>query len=955
MSTHIASVAAPQALNEKAAEVTLSVEEVHLLKKELLARRLRIEISDILSDPLTIAVLLDSPDTDTRFPLLAPLFRTLLLTFPPLAAADGGAEGAWRTIGTFLGIILSRVDSGGTKAHMAKRDMIANTLLDTLAAMLGKAVRTDVEEAEKLDVPVEEGSAPKTKSRTSLTTDTQEPSASDPHFTSIHATTLTPTTTKHLFRTSESFTLTLTSTLNKTRTRTAHRDYASFKHLHKELIRRPNISVPALPTPPTPPYSRVTPETWDQLKQKYTEYLNAAAKVPTSILRDFLNQSDPLPLPPTTHTQTEQRANEILSALSHLQTLLLAPRGLPTLLTTISTAQETTDLPPHIRTTITWWKLCASASIYRTFVAHDRADEHFRRLRHFHKGAPYRSWAAVLRGTNAVAVVKAVGNVVLVRPFGGWCILQSVIISNIDDELAIAQKELTYVKSFLDPDTIARGTHVVDNAPQGGYSEDQTPQVLGPHASLPPTHPHRLAVEKLLELLWSMRRYYQLRAVVADEATVEFARCVLNILYGPLSGVYKASDPASIVRDAAKFIDDLILTLDEMRSQQPAPPAQPVFSTPTSSTAPPPPSATEEGSSSPTTNDAPHPQTLPLQTLLARHEHRLFTHVRNIAQGMHLAPVTIDVAKSQSATPRTKGPKRDVTFSDWFEVLAGFFTGRVGGVVKFADIFTSASTTPSSEKVDMKALKEDLEKLKQRKRRREEKRSRKVRERVRGDVSSTTKTTKTDKSALADVFGDDDDEEEEEDEGEEVASFGVRDVWRTEAGVDPTGLVGDEPRRVEPVGQAGMLQIPGEGTTDGPKRVRSIASFESLGGSETSLSDDPQPTKPNEVDITPSQVIGAGPVPQIGVDDTDPDVAGVEEKIRGLFWDVQSPSSGPLSPPPQQQAMGITPQGLEHGAEGRKRTTVWKDPVATRAIPWLLDGWMRVLRPWLGSVEGVWA
>lgn len=212
-----------------------------------------------------------------------------------------------------------------------------------------------------------------------------------------------------------------------------------------KLIRRPNITVPSLPSAISSPADSAKVAAKIQL----TSYLRAISAYPTSTLRDFLNQSEPI-----AHGEenTQQKAQEVVAALEMFRDELLEPGGMATVIATIGSADEIAELPAHYRSVIDWWKMwyvvrsvgetcgakraersglhsSGAAAMYRTFIADDRAFENLRRIKTFHARAPYRSWAAILKGTNAVMVVKALGNLLLARPFGRQSLFQRWVTS----------------------------------------------------------------------------------------------------------------------------------------------------------------------------------------------------------------------------------------------------------------------------------------------------------------------------------------------------------------------------------------------------------------------------------------------------------------------------------------------------------------------------------------------
>ncbi|KND02198.1 uncharacterized protein SPPG_02685 [Spizellomyces punctatus DAOM BR117] len=740
-------------MNTSPTNAPLTGEDVHLLKKALIARQLRKEISALLDTPESIGALVPppSPETpDATFPLLSPLFSRLLLPFPPLQAADNGPKEFWRVCGRFLGLFRG-VDSGGTASHIAKRDLLANKAVDAIAAMLGKSVRTTTEEYE-----LKEG--------TRVGNGVQVPEQKQFVFQEVEIVETKVTVKKGLWRSSETVEYTVRSIMNG-RTAIARRDYGAFKSLHKELIRRANLRIPALPTVSGTPKGTSLSYAITSL----TTYLWSLSSQPTSTLRDFLNQSEPIVHSNSDDQEASKKADEIRKALDMFRDEVLEPGGLAKVFAVIGKAEEISELPAHYRMVVEWWKMCAAASFYRTFITHDRAPEHLRRLKAFHSRAPYRSWAALLKSTNPVMVVKAIGNLLLARPFGTKCLLQSMITGIIDDEIRATLKEIQYVERFTGPDISISAKEVVNRAPLGGYeldiSADLPAQILGyqPDAA----SPERQAVERLLGYYWRMRRLHQFRNLVQEDVVVHLAKDILAISYKPLTEAYKAADPGSCIRDGAKFIEDLLRIAEIEQAKGPTAP-----------------------------RNANAPPLRPFITLLSRHEHRIFKHVRS----------------TLSAQPGRIHSLAEI--ASWADDVAKFFRGY-GPVVDLASVVQNPS-------IDREALMRDLEKLRARKKERNEK----VRQRVLSRVLGVAK---------GDVL----------DEELQVSDVGLalQDIWAEEHGpVWVDGLTGVADGVADSVADdRNTLQVPKP-----LHKARSITSFESLVDPSDAPSETPTPPTTEE-------------------------------------------------------------------------------------------------------------
>ncbi|KAI9003223.1 hypothetical protein BC832DRAFT_540678 [Gaertneriomyces semiglobifer] len=635
----------------------LNGEEVHLLKKDLLARQLRYEITQLLSSETSIGSLLPGSPNRDAFPLLSPLFCRIVVPFPPCRAADKGPLAFWGTVGRFLGL-LQRVDSGGTALTMARRDVLANKLVDALAAMLGKSVVCEEE-----PTPVH-GGVTKQEAFQGYMKEVEW------KISDIRIERTTTIKKKGLFRSGETLKYEISSKLNG-RHAVVERDFHAFKSLHKQLVRKPKLIVPPLPT--------------IEAKDTLTAYLDSVARQPvTNALRDFLGQSSPVDND-TDPEAARKRAEEIQVALDMFRDELLNPSGIPNAVKTITEATEIMDLPSHYQLSIEWWKICAAAALYRAFVEDARAPDHLRRLKTFHSRAPYRSWAAILRGTNPVMVVKVLGNILLARPFGGLSWLQRMMIGGVQDEMNATLAELNYLANAirLSPEQVERCRLIVENAPAGGYDDETAkyllPEVLGyePH----PQSPEAQGTEKILDIYWTLRRLRQIQELLKNEVVVHIAKDLLAITYKPLAEAYRAADPGGIVRDTARFIEDLLHVSEREQAKAQRPP--------------------EENAQ----NGTAAPPLRPYMALLSRHENKIFRHVR------------------QTLSAHTSQANALLEIAKWMDDIANFFRG-VGPKINLHSILSSD--------LDVAGLHRDLEKLKHRKTERRRKHGDRISSRIRG-------------------------------------------------------------------------------------------------------------------------------------------------------------------------------------------------------------------------------
>ncbi|KAJ3284364.1 hypothetical protein HK104_009984 [Borealophlyctis nickersoniae] len=663
----------------------LSADAEHLLKKELIARQLRQEIVALQDHPLTVGALLGTnlpasvdpsliPDA-AKFPLLSPLFNRLLVAFPPFAAVTDGPNQFWVNAGKFVRLFAA-VDSGGTSRQTARRDLLANKMVEKIAAVLGNAIRTTGE--------MEAG---KRKSLDASKAFTDVKRGDEWVLGDVEIVDTRVYKRKKLLSSTEVLEYIISSNLNG-REVVVVRDYVAFKALHKELIRRPNMAVPPLPAladcPPEGPPRELA-------CQSLRKYLVSLTTQPiSSSLRDFLGQSEPVDREPS-QEEAAIRAEQITQALELFKTELITPGGMTELFKKISAADDIADLPAHYHFVVEWWRICAAAALQQTFVDHVRAPEHLRRLKMFHTRASYGTWAAILKGTNPVTIFNVIVKLLLARPFGTHCLLQNAIANAIDDEAHAILEEIAQMEKVLgnDRDLAMRAWLIVQNAPLGGYDEDPPRDFVTEVLGFTPEKEslQRDAAEKLLELHWRVRRMKQLHDLVMQDATVDFAKDLLAISYKPLAEAYRAADPGHFVRDFAKFIEDLIAVVEKEQAKAFAQKAQ-------------------------NTTASEPPALRPFAGLIARHQHRIYKLIRGAI----------------STSPGKVAALNDI--ATWMDDVAKFFRGY-GPAVDLKSLVDANIT-------DEAALSRDLEKLRKHKEARRARAADRVMRRVRGEAKGSS-------------------------------------------------------------------------------------------------------------------------------------------------------------------------------------------------------------------------
>ncbi|AET38321.1 Lec1p Ecym_2608 [Eremothecium cymbalariae DBVPG len=93
------------------------------------------------------------------------------------------------------------------------------------------------------------------------------------------------------------------------------------------------------------------------------------------------------------------------------------------------------DLSEPLKNFFEWTKIYLSATIYQVFLGNDDSYEFYSQVRRLHRLMPYAVMSKVVKFTNPMAVMKAMIDLFMIQPFGGYSLLQNMFSNILSDDL----------------------------------------------------------------------------------------------------------------------------------------------------------------------------------------------------------------------------------------------------------------------------------------------------------------------------------------------------------------------------------------------------------------------------------------------------------------------------------------------------------------------------------------
>ncbi|SCZ88744.1 BZ3500_MvSof-1268-A1-R1_Chr10-3g03075 [Microbotryum saponariae] len=308
-------------------------------------------------------------------------------------------------------------------------------------------------------------------------------------------------------------------------------------------------------------------------------------------------------------SEVDERVAELEAYLRTFREHLVQSDGLSRVFATIRRTEKVENLPVEYRKVLEWARISLASTIYQLFLGSDNSSSIFTQLKRIHGMMPYFMLRGILKISNPVAMVRAVLDLFLARPFGSNSLLQKMFSSGLNDEVRELKDDATLVAHKIDDEVLcdkvegfvdaskeyqdrcraeAKGENIdlmsvilrSDQEPRMdattfervqrasvAYEEykHERDQLTDPDEDEGPDNDDAWLFEDLhvlLRILTKARDKEQLIELIFEGSTSELLKDIVTIFYEPLAKVYKAANIADSLSDLQTFLNDLIKTVE---------------------------------------------------------------------------------------------------------------------------------------------------------------------------------------------------------------------------------------------------------------------------------------------------------------------------------------------------------------------------------------------------------
>ncbi|KAL7316905.1 hypothetical protein PS15m_003331 [Mucor circinelloides] len=287
--------------------------------------------------------------------------------------------------------------------------------------------------------------------------------------------------------------------------------------------------------------------------------------------------------------ELDKRVLELNETLEDLKKDILQPGGLTHVFGIIKKTPQMVDLPESLKKAFEWGRINFAFALHRQFLTSDAATENLSNLRRTHSLMPYRTMSVILRFSNPISMVKSIMDLFLAQPFGGRSLFQRMIISNMNEESKVFEKDIKILEEKIQDKVICQKIYNAVRTPMPENSDfrdydtrtmeilallgnDEIEPLLSAEqitmlATFDQTHETKKRVKHIAQL-WELyaRQYEQelMMNLVFQGVTGELLKEFISVFYQPLAQVYKAADISTTIRHVASFLDDLLQVIDEL-------------------------------------------------------------------------------------------------------------------------------------------------------------------------------------------------------------------------------------------------------------------------------------------------------------------------------------------------------------------------------------------------------
>ncbi|GAA5841301.1 hypothetical protein JCM11251_001619 [Rhodosporidiobolus azoricus] len=307
--------------------------------------------------------------------------------------------------------------------------------------------------------------------------------------------------------------------------------------------------------------------------------------------------------------EVEERVEELEGYLRMFREELVKHDGLSRVFGTIRKTENVADLPIEYRKVMEWARISLASTIYQLFLGSDNSSSVFAQMKRMHGLMPYFMLRGILRISNPVAMIRAVLDLFLARPFGSSSLLQKMFSSGLSDEVKALRDDAEMVARKIADDRLCEKIRLYVNSPKEEQDEfrleaaaenidimtvilrstlgqrldaravqyiarcavayeqykAERDQLSDPEEDEGPDNEEAWLYEDLhvyRRLVTKARDKEQLIELIFEGSTSELLKDIVTIFYEPLAKVYKAANIADSLSDFQAFLNDLIKTVE---------------------------------------------------------------------------------------------------------------------------------------------------------------------------------------------------------------------------------------------------------------------------------------------------------------------------------------------------------------------------------------------------------
>ncbi|KAK4510457.1 uncharacterized protein ATC70_004887 [Mucor velutinosus] len=602
----------------------ITPKQLHYFKRELITEQLIHEINTLIKSP-DIASIIDKEDSEAS-PFLRYIFQNMIIEFPLLKHTCG--EDFWPKCKVFLNefnkVNLDSYYTPRSSDSTKQRKMIQHKIQKSLVFAFCASIKTLQGQEESIRVNPQETSATTTAPLSPVSAAAAAAAAEQNDMFRVNIVTVRQIKEKKTLReVSHAEFLIETWFPHQTEPIYVGRRHGEFRRLRDQLKHHfKNMDIPPAPSKSTNTAHQQGFRENDRLLLRAFLYHLTGDPCSTSmpskhqqqiqkshILRKFLTDSpilftveeekdtllreaaDKRRLDEQQQFQKEldKRVLELNETLEDLKKDILQPGGLTGVFDIIKKTPQMKDLPESLKKAFEWGRINFAFALHRQFLTSDTATENLNNLRRTHGLMPYRTMSVILRFSNPMSMVKSIMDLFLAQPFGGRSLFQRIIISNMNEESKVFEKDIKILEEKIQDKVLCQKVYNAVRTPLPENSNfrdydtrtmeilallgnDEIKPLLSAEqitmlATFDQTHETKKLVKHIAQL-WELyaRQYEQelMMNLVFQGVTGELLKEFISVFYQPLAQVYKAADISTTIRHVASFLDDLLQVIDEL-------------------------------------------------------------------------------------------------------------------------------------------------------------------------------------------------------------------------------------------------------------------------------------------------------------------------------------------------------------------------------------------------------